>query len=52
MPLNLLSLFLTILYQQDIESGQEHAILLVVAGVVTGIGKGAGTGVARGSTRE
>ena len=36
----LLSLFLTTLYQQDIESGQEHVILLVVAGVVTGMAKG------------
>ena len=26
--------------------------MLVVAGVVTGIGKGGGTGMARGSTRE
>ena len=50
--LNYLSLFLTTLYQQDIESGQEQVILLVVAGVVTGIGKGGGTGMARGSTRE
>ena len=38
--LNYLSLFLTTLYQQDIESGQEHVILFVVAGVVTGTGIG------------
>ena len=50
--LKLLSLFLTTLYQQDIESGQEQVILLVVAGVVTGIGKGGGTGMDRGSTKE
>jgi ABC-type enterochelin transport system permease subunit len=31
-----MSLFLTTLYQQDIESGQEQLILLVVMGVVTG----------------
>ena len=36
--LNLPFLFLTTLYQQDIESGQEQVILLVVAGVVTGSG--------------
>ena len=36
--LNLLYRFLTTLYQQDIESGQEQVILLVVAGVVTGSG--------------
>jgi hypothetical protein len=34
--LNLLYRFLTTIYQQDIESGQEQLILLVVAGVVTG----------------
>jgi hypothetical protein len=31
-------MFLTTLYQQDVESGQETVILLVVAGVITGIG--------------
>jgi hypothetical protein len=31
-----MSLFLTTLYQQDIESGQEQIILFVVVGVVTG----------------
>jgi hypothetical protein len=36
--LNLLYRFLTTLYQQDIESGQEQVILLVVVGVVTGSG--------------
>jgi hypothetical protein len=41
----LLSLFLTTLYQQDIESGQEQLILLVVAGVVTGSGAGVCKGV-------
>ena len=50
--LNLPSLFLTTLHQQDVESGQEQVIFLVVAGVVTGIDKGGGTGMARGSTRE
>jgi ABC-type enterochelin transport system permease subunit len=34
--LNQLPQFLTTLYQQDIESGQEQLILLVVVGVVTG----------------
>ena len=43
--LNYLSLFLTTLYQQDIESGQEHVILLVVAGVVTGSGVVVGRGM-------
>ena len=38
--LNYLSLFLTTLYQQDIESGQEQVILLVVVGVVTDSGGG------------
>jgi hypothetical protein len=41
----LLSLFLTTLYQQDIESGQEHVIFLVVAGVVTGSGVVVGKGM-------
>ena len=36
----LLSLFLTTLYQQNVESGQEHVILLVGTGVVTGSGVG------------
>jgi len=34
------SLFLTTLYQQDVESGQEQLILLVVAGAVTGRSNG------------
>jgi hypothetical protein len=34
--LKLMSLFLTTLYQQDIESGQEQIILFVGVGVVTG----------------
>ncbi len=37
--------FLTTLYQQNVESGQEHAILLVGAGVVTGSGVGVRKGV-------
>ena len=41
--LNQLFRFLTTLYQQDIESGQEQVILLVVAGVVTGMGTGMAT---------
>ena len=41
----LLSLFLTTLYQQDIESGQEQIILLVVTGVVTGSGVVVGRGM-------
>lgn len=32
--------FLTTLYQQNVESGQEHVILLVGTGVVTGSGAG------------
>ena len=38
-------MFLTTLYQQNVESGQEHVILLVGAGVVTGSGLGVGKGV-------
>jgi hypothetical protein len=41
----LLSLFLTTLYQQDIESGQEQVSLLVEVGVVTGGGVGVGRGM-------
>jgi hypothetical protein len=41
----LLSLFLTTLYQQNVESGQEHVILLVGTGVVTGSGVGVCKGV-------
>ena len=41
----LLSLFLTTLYQQNVESGQEHVILLVDTGVVTGSGVGVCKGV-------
>ncbi len=43
--LKLLSLFLTTLYQQNVESGQEHVILLVGTGVVTGNGMGVCKGV-------
>ena len=41
----LLSLFLTTLNQQNVESGQEHVILLVGTGVVTGSGVGVCKGV-------
>jgi hypothetical protein len=41
----LLSLFLTTLYQQNVESGQEHVILLIGTGVVTGSGVGVCKGV-------
>jgi len=41
----LLSLFLTTLYQQNVESGQEQVILLVGTGVVTGSGVGVCEGV-------
>ena len=41
----LLSLFLTTLYQQNVESSQEQVILLLVTGVVTGSGAGVCKGV-------
>lgn len=41
-------MFLTTLYQQNVESGQEHVILLVGTVVVTG----SGAGVCKGAPTE